>query len=447
MTGMKNSNEEYYTGSVTELADIVPVITSQEVFSDTGMKLVNKGIRLNSSFFERLGRHNILPPLEQCLIVENGVNNAEIVTIAQQLLEIDPPLAHMAGNIPDPAALFEILQAVTLSNPVIFLLTLARERRPRLLTHSVTVALICIYLGVRLGLPRQKLIELASAGLFHDLGELRIDARLLGAGAHPTPEERAQIYKHPATSQRILLNSSIYSLEIINAVMRHHESVDGSGYPFGLRGIEMGQAAQILAIAEVAGTKLEQEALDGVPRLEIALKLNMQKFDAKLLGYLSVLYGHKPVLYDYEYESGNLKEYVALTSAQVSVPYIHNQINNIGLAIVYWQRLLGETQVRPRSPSAYIQQRLHDLSLAAREAGINPADKFSVTAGIEHDEKSLVELKQINQEALQQITETVFEVQRRWPTYQSDHTPVGKVVSSWMEHMQGLLLEQRERKL
>lgn len=88
---MKNSNEEYYTGSVTELADIVPVITSQEVFSDTGMKLVNKGIRLNSSFFERLGRHNILPPLEQCLIVENGVTSAEIVTIAQQLLEIDPP--------------------------------------------------------------------------------------------------------------------------------------------------------------------------------------------------------------------------------------------------------------------------------------------------------------------------------------------------------------------
>jgi HD-GYP domain-containing protein (c-di-GMP phosphodiesterase class II) len=444
---MKNSNEEHYTRSVTELADIIPVITSQEVFSNTGMKLVNRGIRLDSSFFERLGRHNILPPLEQCLIVENGVNNAAIVALAQQLLEIEPSLARMAGNVPNPAVLFEVLQAVTLSDPVVFLLTLARERRPRLLTHSVTVALICIYLGIRLSLARQKLIELASAGLFHDLGELRIDARLFAEEARPTPEERAQIYTHPATSQRILLNSSVYSLEIINAVMRHHESIDGSGYPFALRGIEMGQAAQILSIAEVAGTKLEQEALDGVPRLEIALKLNMQKFDAKLLGYLSVLFGHEPVLKEYEYESGNINEYAAASAPQLSVPYIHNQINNIGLAIVYWQRLLGNTPVRPRSPSAYIQQRLNDLSLASREAGINPADKFSVTAGIEHDEKSLIELKQINQEALQQITEIVFEVQRRWPAYQADRTPVGMVVNGWMEHMQGLLLELRERKL
>lgn len=441
---MLNANEEHYTRSVTELADIVPVTTSQEVFSTTGIKLVNKGVRLNSSFFERLGRHNILPPLEQCLVVENGVTNYELVTVAQQLLEIDPPLARMAKKLPDSSVLFEVLQAIVLTEPIIFLLTLARERRPRLLTHSVQVALICTYLGIRLGLPRQKLFELASAGLFHDLGELRIDARLFEPDAHPTPEEREQIYTHPSTSQRMLLNSSGYSLEIVSAVLKHHESVDGSGYPFGLRGIEMGQAGQILSIAEVAGSKLEQEALDGVPRLEVALKLNMQKFDATLLGYLSVLYEREAVAADETAEQ--VDENLNASLAQVSVPYLHNQINNIGLALVFWQRLLGQTEIRARSPSAYIQQRLRSLAQASREAGINPSDKVSVTAGIEHDEKSLAELKQINQEALQQITETVFEVQRRWPTYQADLTPVGRVVSGWMEQMQRLLLQECERK-
>lgn len=442
--GMKYSNEAHYTHSITELADIVPVTTSQEVFSTTGIKLVNKGVRLDSTFFERLARHNILPPLEQCLVVENGVNNYEIVSLAHQLLEMDPPLAEMAAKLPNPQVLFEVLQSVTLSEPVIFLLTLARERRPRLLTHSVTVALISMYLGIRLDLPRQKLLELASAGLFHDLGELRINAQLYEQGAHPTAAEREQIYTHPATSQRILLNSSIYSLEIVSAVLKHHEMIDGSGYPFGLHGIEMGKIAQILSIAEVAGTRLEQEAMDGVPRLEIALKLNMQKFDAGLLGFLSVLYEHEPVLY--ELDSERHEEKYVVTPAQVSVPFLHNQINNIGLALVFWKRLLGDTQIRARSPSAYIHQRLTSLSQASREAGINPSDKLSVTAGIEHDGKSLLELGQINQEALQQITETVFEVQRRWPTYQSDLTPVGKVVSGWMEQMQGLLLKECERK-
>lgn len=441
---MKYTNEAHYTHSITELADIVPVTTSQEVFSTTGIKLVNKGVRLDSTFFERLARHNILPPLEQCLVVENGVNNFEIVTLAEQLLKMDQPLAEMAEKLPNPSVLFEMLQSVHLSEPVIFLLTLARERRPRLLTHSVTVALISLYLGIRLGLPREKLLELASVGLFHDLGELRINARLYEQGAHPTAAEREQMYTHPASSQRILLNSSVYSLEVVSAVLKHHEMIDGSGYPFGLHGIEMGQIAKILSIAEVAGSKLEQEAMDGVPRLEIALKLNMQKFDANLLAYMSVLYEHEPVLYELDSDQSEGKH--VATAAQVSVPYLHNQINNIGLALVFWKRLLGDIQIRPRSPSAYIQQRLTSLSQAAREAGINPSDKVSVTAGIEDDGKSLLELKEINQEALQQVKETVFEVQRRWPAYQTDLSPVGKVVSGWMEQMQGLLLTESERK-
>ncbi len=432
---MKRSNEEYYTRSVTELADIVPVTTCQDVFSTTGIKLVNKNVRLNSSFFERLGRHNILPPLEQCLVVENGVSCDEIVALARQLLAIDSPLARMLKKLPGHVDVFEILHAVTLSNPMVFLLTLARERRPRLLTHSVTVALISIYLGVRLSLHRQKLIELASAGLFHDLGELRIDFSLLTEDAHPTPAEREEIFIHPATSQRMLLNSSIYSLDIVNAVMRHHEYIDGSGFPFGLLGVEMGQQAKILSIAEVAASKLDQEAQDGVCRLEVALKFNLHKFDPVLLGYLSALYEHELV-----------SDEDQKTLTFVSEPQLHKQINNIVLALVFWQRLLGDTPIRARSPSAYIHQRLASLSQATREAGINASDKASVTNAIGGDVKCMVELNQINRETLRQIMEVVFEVQRRWPTYQSDMTDIGKVVNSWMEHMQGLLLEEREIK-
>jgi HD-GYP domain-containing protein (c-di-GMP phosphodiesterase class II) len=432
---MKSSNEEYFTRSVTELADIVPVTTSQEVYSTTGIKLVNKNVRLDSSFFEKLARHSILPPLEQCLVVENGVNNGEIVLLAKRLLELNPALVRLVKNLPDHAGLFEALQGINLSRPMVFLLTLARERRPVLFAHSVTVALICIYLGIKLNLPMKQLIDLASAGLFHDLGELRIDSRLLKEDAHPTPNEREEIFTHPATSQRMLLNSSIYSLEIIKAVMSHHEYIDGSGFPFGLMGVEMGKLSKILSIAEVAATKLDQEAGDGIARLEVALKFNLNKFDPVLLGYLSPLYEHRTE----QGESAN-------TQTNVSEPQLHNQINNIVMAIVYWQRLLGSTPIRARSPSAYIHQRLASLSQATREAGINTSNQTSVTDAIGGDAKCMVELDQINKETLRQIMEVVFEVQRRWPTYQSDMTDVGKVVSSWMEHMQGLLLEEREIK-
>jgi len=115
-----------------------------------------------------------------------GSITTKIVTLAQQLLEAKPALGQMAKALPDPAVFFEVLQAIVLTEPVVFLLTLARERRPRLLTHSVEVALMCIYLGVRLWPAAAKnCLNWASAGLFHDLGELRIDARLLEAGRAP----------------------------------------------------------------------------------------------------------------------------------------------------------------------------------------------------------------------------------------------------------------------
>jgi hypothetical protein len=218
------------------------------------------------------------------------------------------------------------------------------------------------------------------------------------------------------------------------AVLKHHENIDGSGYPFGLHKVEMSQAAQILPIAEVVGTRLEKTSFDGVSRLEVALKFNLQKYDAEMVSYLTVLYVHDD---DSSEEAATLK--------LVSLPHIHRQINHICLAFVFWKRLLGNIQIRARSPSAYIHQRLSSLSQATREAGINTADQASITASIGEDEKCLAELNEINQETLSQILEVVFEVRRRWPLYREDNTDIGHVVSGWMEHMQGLLLEERER--
>lgn len=178
--------------------------------------------------------------------------------------------------------------------------------------------------------------------------------------------------------------------------------------------------------------------MDGVPRLEVALKLNLQKFDAALLGYLSVLYEHSESLSE---------EDLAVATSHVSVQQIQNQIDHIVLVLMLWKRLLGETPIRPRSASAYIHQRLNSLAQASREAGINLADKAGVTAAMQDDKKVLAELNQINRETLRQMHEIVFEVQRRWPTYKTDVTPIGKVVSGWMEHIQGLLLKQKYKDL
>ena len=431
---MATLHDQYYKLIITRLAETLPVTTCQDVHSSTGLKLVNKGVRIDSTFAEKLGQHDILPPLEQCLVVENGITMDEIVVMARNLLQTRPPLMRMAKFMTRPESLIEILWQVKLSTPMVFLLTLARERRLALLVHSVTVALLAIYLGLRRGLPHSQLQELATAGLLHDVSELRIDEKLLSEDAHPLPAEREMIYTHPATSQRMLLNSAIYTLDTVNAVMRHHECIDGSGYPFGLMGNELGELAKILSVAELAIGKLDQETRDGKPYLELALKFNQQKYDAELSAFCSVLF---------EPAHGNNTEVPTLDLVNPEV--IRDQLYKIDMSLEFWRRLTGDLQVRQRSPSGYIQQRLAGLTRAAHEAGVNPADGNGMLKNIEGDEACLAELYEVNQETLRQISETLFEVQRRWPNFQEDQTLVGKAVCGWMEYIQELLLEKRER--
>lgn len=431
---MAKLHEQYYKLIITQLAEKLPVITCQDVYSTTGLKLVNKGVRIDSTFAEKLGQHDILPPLEQCLIVENGITMEEIIVIARNLLQTRPPLMRMAGGLANSELLIDTLRQVTLSVPMIFLLTLARERRLALLIHSISVALLCIFLGVRRNLPPMQLLELATAGLLHDVSELRIDEQLLTEKAHPLPSEREMFYTHPATSQRMLLNSGVYALDIVNTVMRHHECIDGSGFPFGLNGSEMGEHARILSLAELAISKLDAEARDGKSRLALTLKFNQQKYDMELAGFLSVLL--EPV----RHERSEMPT-LDLENPQV----LREQLCKIHLALEFWKRLIGDVSVRVRSPAAYVQQRLTSLSRAVHEVGINTADPEGVLASIDGDEICLAELHQVNLETLRQITETLFEVQRRWPDFQEDQTFAGQAVSGWMEHLQGMLLQKREQ--
>ncbi|HEU0187010.1 MAG TPA: HD domain-containing phosphohydrolase [Gallionellaceae bacterium] len=431
---MNGVNEVYYTRCVIALAETIPVTTSQAIFSVTGIKLVNPGVRLNSTFFDRFAQQNLLPPLEQCLQVQGGVDHAALLQLASEMLQQDGALQRAASTLPDVAAWLHPLSKINLCEPVVFLLTLAREQRPALLQHSVLVALLSIYLGMRMGMSLQHLTLLASAGLFHDLGELRIDERLFAGQHKPGPGQRRMLRTHPAISQHILLNTAAYPLELLQAVAQHHERMDGSGYPFGMAGSEMNRYGRILSIAEAVANKLDER--QSASALEFMLKLNSHQFDEHLLRIMLGLFGH----------SSPPRVQRAPTLQAASVPRLHEEIGKFGLAINYWQRLLDVTPP-PRGPAAFIQQRLGKLAFVTRAAGINPADKLSLTAGIEHDADSLAEVEQLSNEVLQQVREIMFEVQRRWPDFAADNSPVGEVVRGWMEHMGELLLTAEERVL
>ena len=116
-------------------------------------------------------------------------------------------------------------------------------------SHSDEVAACARALGERLGLAGAELAGLQRAAQLHDAGKIGIpDAVLLKPGPL-TPEERTVMQRHSALGYRIMLAAGLPEREAL-WVLHHHEHIDGSGYPHGLRGDEIPLASRILLVAD-----------------------------------------------------------------------------------------------------------------------------------------------------------------------------------------------------
>jgi len=121
-------------------------------------------------------------------------------------------------------------------------------RDTQTLDHSVRVARTARDFADWTGLPAEQRNDLYMAGLLHDIGKIGIrDDVLLKPGTLTEDEER-KIRRHPHIAEKIL--APVGFEQVIRIVAAHHENVDGSGYPFGLKGEAIPRLARMLAVVD-----------------------------------------------------------------------------------------------------------------------------------------------------------------------------------------------------
>jgi len=133
------------------------------------------------------------------------------------------------------------------------LVTLAKSIQERDIVtyeHSRRVALYTQRLARYLGWTRREARDLALAALVHDLGKTWIANDILNKSAALSSEERRTMQRHPVIGARILIGCDVHPF-YVEAVLHHHESWDGRGYPSQLKGAEIPLSARILAVADV----------------------------------------------------------------------------------------------------------------------------------------------------------------------------------------------------
>jgi len=115
--------------------------------------------------------------------------------------------------------------------------------------HSDRVSILSEKISYAMGRNKESNERIKTAGLFHDIGKLKMPDTILLKDGSLTPDERNLVQKHPEYAVEILSNVEWFS-DILPGVSQHHERYDGDGYPYQLADNKIHEDARIICIAD-----------------------------------------------------------------------------------------------------------------------------------------------------------------------------------------------------
>ena len=176
----------------------------------------------------------------------------------------------------------EMMQA--LHQIVAALVTMNEARDPYTAGHEARVSHLAAEIGLELGLTAHQCEGIRIAGLVHDIGKVSIPAEILTKPNRISPQELALLQTHAQAGYEAL-RAIQFPWPVAQAVLQHHERLDGSGYPQGLKGDQIALESRILAVADTVESMASNRPYRISPGLEPALTIieagSGTLFDAK----------------------------------------------------------------------------------------------------------------------------------------------------------------------
>ena len=102
--------------------------------------------------------------------------------------------------------------------------------------------------------------RLARAALLHDVGKAFIPVAILDKPGELTEEEMNEIRQHPRRGYDTLAAQGSFPPEMLDVVLHHHEFLDGSGYPNGLRSNQISDIVRVITIVDIYAALVEKRA-------------------------------------------------------------------------------------------------------------------------------------------------------------------------------------------
>jgi HD-GYP domain-containing protein (c-di-GMP phosphodiesterase class II) len=243
--------------------ELIPgMILSKDIRSN-GKLLVPKGSRLTEVALAKIREHYIPNEIEIYLEdEEESLINKErtVEEIEESLVEFtfdverifEDMTVLMVSDIDEIRKFAAKIQSELKNvNSVIKNIVLYGSGSDTIYRHGVNVAALSTILGKWLGIQGGDLNLLTYAAVLHDFGKIKISQDILDKPRGLTPVEFKEIKTHPTIGYNFIKQIPFLDKSVSFGVLMHHERMDGSGYPLGLRENQIHQFAKIIAIADV----------------------------------------------------------------------------------------------------------------------------------------------------------------------------------------------------
>ena len=214
----------------------------------------------------------------------NELNNS-LITLLKNLAD---DITFGIDNLEQHAEHLNLVEQVhhSLNNTIMAIASLVEQRDPYTAGHQRRVASLAVKIAEDLGLSPSQIMGLQMASVVHDIGKIHIPAEILSKPSALTAAEFEIIKTHPTVGWEVLKNID-FPWPVAEIVYQHHERLDGSGYPRGLKSDEILLETKILMVADVIDAmsvhRPYRPALDMLSALQEIMQHKGRLFDAKVV--------------------------------------------------------------------------------------------------------------------------------------------------------------------
>ncbi len=131
---------------------------------------------------------------------------------------------------------------------------ITRFRDPYTQVHEERVVKLSKAIATEMGYNKERINGIETAAILHDVGKIAVPSEILVKPTKPTIKERALLEEHVVFSYEIIKDIpfiDIMGVDVAEIVHQHHERIDGSGYPKGLKREEILEDSQVIAVSDV----------------------------------------------------------------------------------------------------------------------------------------------------------------------------------------------------